>query len=137
MDALGPILVDCSVWVPALRAHGGEAEKQRVAALLAGGRAAVTEIILLELWRGAKPGREQERVAELARDLPLLGSTPAVWQRSNELARRCRKSGFLVPLGDLLVAACAWEYGVTIEQRDIHFEQIQSVLPEGKRILFP
>lgn len=137
MEAVSLVLVDCSVWVPALRAHGGDLEKRRVAGLLTSGRAAVTEIILLELWRGAKPGREQERVAELARDLPLLSMTPAVWQRSYELARRCRKGGFLVPLGDLLVAACAWEHGVTVEQRDVHFEQIQSVLGSDATILIP
>ena len=137
METVNLVLVDCSVWVPALRAHGGELEKRRVADLLTSGRAAVTEIIMLELWRGAKPGREQVRVAELARDLPLLSAIPGVWQRSCELARRCRKGGFLVPLGDLLVAACAWEYGVTVEQRDVHFEQIQSVLGSDATILIP
>ena len=137
MEAVDLILVDCSVWVPALRTHGGESEKRRVATLLVSGRVAVTEIVMVELWRGAKPGREQDRVAELARDLPLLSATPAVWQRSYELARRCRKGGFLVPLGDLLVAACAWEYGVTIEQHDVHFEHIQSVLGSEAAILCP
>jgi predicted nucleic acid-binding protein len=111
-------------------------EKQRVALLLTSGRAALTESILLELWRGAKPGVEQDSVTLFSRDLPLLKTTAGVWEKCFELARRCRAKGFQIPTGDLLVAACAWEYAVVIEQSDTHFEQIQAVLTEAK-ILFP
>jgi predicted nucleic acid-binding protein len=136
MEALNQVLLDSSVLIPALRVGGGKAQKQRVADLLTSGRAALTEPILFELWRGAKPGAEQESVLRLSRDIPLLNITPAVWGKCYELAGRCRVKGFLIPMGDLLVAACAWENGVGVEQTDTHFEQIQSVLPEAK-ILYP
>lgn len=131
MEALSRVLVDSSVLIPALRAGGGQLEKQRVAHLLTNGQAALTEAILLELWRGAKPGVEQDHVALFARDLPLLKTTSGVWEKCFELARRCRAKGFQIPMGDLLVGACAWEYGVVIEQSDTHFEQIQVALPEA------
>jgi len=133
---MSQVLLDSSILIPALRAGGGKVEKQQVTALLASGRAALTESILFELWRGAKPGLEQDGVRQLARDLPVLQTTPAVWEKCFDLARRCRSKGFLIPMGDLLVAACAWEYRVVVEQGDTHFEQIQSVLTEAK-ILFP
>ncbi len=133
---MSSVLVDCSVLIPALRAGGGQFEKQRVAALLTSGRAALTETVLLELWRGAKPGVEQEGITRFARDLPMLKTTSGVWEKCYELARRCRQKGFQIPMGDLLVAACAWEYGAVVEQNDAHFEQIQTVLTEMK-ILFP
>ena len=129
---MSQVLLDSSILIPALRVGGGKDEKQRVAALLTSGRAAVTEAILYELWRGAKPGREQEGVRRLASDLPVLKTTAAVWEKCFELARRCRVKGFQIPMGDMLVAACALEYGVVVEQADTHFEQIQSVLPETK-----
>ena len=130
MEAVSRVLVDSSVLIPALRAGGGREAKQRVANLLTSGRAALTESILLELWRGAKPGVEQDHVNRFARDLPILRTTSGVWEKCFELARRCRAKGFQVPMGDLLVGACAWEHKVVIEQSDIHFEQIQSVLTE-------
>jgi len=136
MEAVSRVLVDCSVLIPALRKSGGKLEKQRVAHLLTSGRAALTESILLELWRGAKPGAEQDSVTQFSRDLPLLKTTAGVWDKCFELARRCRAKGFQIPMGDLLVGACAWEYGVVIEQSDTHFEQIQAILTEAK-ILFP
>jgi len=136
MEAVTRVLLDSSVLIPALRTGGGKSEKQRVAALLTSGRAVLTESILLELWRGAKPGVEQAHVARFSRDLPVLLTTAGVWEKCFELARRCRKKGFQIPMGDLLVGACAWEHGVVIEQSDTHFEQLQSVLTEAK-ILFP
>jgi len=129
------VLLDSSVLIPAFRASGGEVEKQRVAALLTNGQAALTESVLLELWRGAKPGREQERLVDFARTVPLLQTTPAVWDKCYELARRCRAKGFQIPLGDLLVGACAWQYSVAIEQLDVHFEQIQVLIGADAHIL--
>lgn len=131
------VLLDSSVLIPAFRTSGGQVEKQRVAALLTNGQAALTEAVLLELWRGAKPGREQERVVEFARIVPVLHTTPSVWEKCYELARRCRSKGFQIPLGDLLVGACAWDYGVVIEQRDVHFEQIQVLLGTDANVLIP
>lgn len=131
------VLLDSSVLIPALRVSGGKVEKQRVVALLTSGRALMTESVLLELWRGARPGAEQDHVADFARAIPLLQTTAAVWEKCYELARRCRIKGFQIPLGDLLVGACAWEYGVVIEQRDAHFEQIQSAVGTEAQILSP
>lgn len=136
METLSQVLLDSSILIPALRAGGGVIEKQRVAQMLTSGRAALTESILLELWRGSKPGIEQEGVSRFASDLPLLKTTSGVWEKCFELARRCRAKGFQIPMGDLLVGACAWEYRVVIEQNDAHFEQIQAVLSEAK-ILAP
>jgi predicted nucleic acid-binding protein len=136
METLTRVLLDSSILIPALRVGGGGLEKQRVVQWLTNGRAALTESILLELWRGSKPGIEQEGVSRFARDLPLLKTTSGVWEKCFELARRCRAKGFQIPMGDLLVGACAWEYGVVIEQNDSHFEQIQSVLSET-HILVP
>lgn len=137
MERMNLVLLDGSVLIPALREGGGASEKQRVAILLRSGRAALTEAILLELWRGARPGAEQKNVAALAADVPVLQTTEAVWNRCYELARRCRIKGYQVPIGDLLVGACAWEYGVAIEQNDAHFEQIQFALGGEATILSP
>jgi len=137
MEAVTSVLLDCSVLIPALREGGGEVEKARVARLLREGRAALTEAIVLELWRGARAGSEQRRVADLVSGIPVLRTTQGVWERCYELARRCRARGYQVPVGDLLVGACAWEYGVVIEQNDAHFEQIQSVLGKDAVILEP
>lgn len=128
MEAMSPVLLDCSVLIPALREGGGQGEKRRVADLLCNGRAALTEAILLELWRGARAGIEYKHVKAMSENVPVLKTTERVWEKCYELARRCRAKGYQVPMGDLLVGACAWEYGGVIEQNDTHFEQIQAVL---------
>jgi predicted nucleic acid-binding protein len=135
METIDLALMDCSVLIPALREGGGQVEKKRVSRLLCEGRAALTESILLELWRGARPGVEQKHVARLAADLPVLQTTEGVWSKCYELARRGRAKGYHIPMGDLLVGACAWEYGVVVEQNDAHFEQIQALLGNEAIIL--
>ena len=137
MEAVSQVLLDSSVLIPALREGGGQVEKKRVTSLLCSGRAALTEAILLELWRGARPGVEQKHVATLAADIPVLPTTVGVWNKCYELARRCRAKGYQIPFGDLLVGACAWEHGVVVEQNDAHFEQIQSLLGKEANILMP
>ena len=137
MATINLVLLDCSVLIPALREGGGLSEKNRVSSLLRDGRAALTEAILLELWRGARPGVEQQHVATLAADLPVLQTTNGVWLKCYELARRGRSKGYQIPIGDLLVGACAWEHGAAVEQNDTHFEQIQSLLGNEASILLP
>jgi predicted nucleic acid-binding protein len=40
-----------------------------------------------------------------------------------------REKGVAVPVTDLLVAACAWHHGVSIEHHDSHLDLIATFAP--------
>jgi predicted nucleic acid-binding protein len=118
-------LIDTSAWVEALRTDGDREVRRRVAGLLTEGRACLAEIVLLELWNGARGDREKSELARIEQRLPVLDTNRNVWSHAYELARVCRAQGATVPATDLLVYACARIHGTEIEQCDEHFEVIR------------
>ncbi|PWB78674.1 MAG: hypothetical protein C3F08_08205 [Candidatus Methylomirabilota bacterium] len=65
----GWVLIDTSAWIHALRPSGNVAVREQVRALLAEGRAATCEMIVLELAGGA---RTEGEYRELCEDLKAL-----------------------------------------------------------------
>lgn len=114
-------LVDTSAWVHALRRKGNAQIRERVRALLEGDEALWCDMVRVELWHGARGGQEQQVLQDLERDLPLLPTTQEVWNDAVDLARKAHAKGYTVPAPDLVIAACARQYGVEIEHDDSHF----------------
>ncbi len=121
------VLIDTSSWVEALRSKGSKTVRERVLTLLTDGRAAVCEVVLVELWNGAWGDYEKRKLAELEKDIPCLDTTPAVWDTARTLARKCRKAGETVPTVDLIITACAVTYGAGLEHCDAHIDAILQV----------
>lgn len=92
------------------------------------GEAVLSELVLLELWNGARGVREQSFLRAIEADLEILPTTPEVWALASDLARSCRRVGTTVPATDLVIAACARYHGVDLLHRDEHFTQIERVL---------
>jgi hypothetical protein len=120
-----PILIDTSAWIEALRPEGDEAVRREVRAALEDGAAVFCDLVLLELWNGARGPRERRYLEELERELDVVPTTDEVWERSRDLARRCRSEGATIPATDLLIAACAEHHGATLLHRDDHFDRIR------------
>lgn len=118
-------LIDTSSWVEALRTDGDRDVRRRVAGLLTEGRACLAEIVLLELWNGARGDRERSELARIEQTLAVLETSRAVWNLASDLARACRAQGATVPATDLLVYACARHHATEIEHCDEHFEVIR------------
>ena len=57
----------------------------------------------------------------MEQSLPSLSITGAVWDLACSLGERARTSGLNVPTVDLIVFACAQEYGVGLEHNDRHY----------------
>lgn len=119
------VLVDTSAWIEALRLEGDEAVRREVRVAIEDGVAVFCDLVLLELWNGARGQRERKYLASLERELETLPTTEEVWERARELARECRQSGITVPATDLLIAACAATHGASLLHRDRHFEEIE------------
>jgi hypothetical protein len=120
----GPVLVDTSAWIEALRPQGDERVRREVRSAVEDGDAAFCDLVLLELWNGSGGEAERSYLSALERELQCLPTTAEVWRHGRELAIRCRGAGLSVPATDLLIAACASHHGVTLLHRDRHFDQI-------------
>jgi predicted nucleic acid-binding protein len=119
-------LVDTSAWVEYLRSGKNETA-ENVEALMLTDEAAWCDMVMLELWNGARGQEEKRKLAELSAIAPRLETANEVWELAHRLAARCRDKGKTVPAADVLVAACATYHEVELEHKDGHFEVILSL----------
>lgn len=123
-------LVDTSAWVEYLRA-GQNVVAENVESLVLSDDAAWCDMVLLELWNGARGSAEKRKLAELSAVILRLDTTAKVWELSHRLAACCRDKGQTIPATDILVAACATYHSVELEHKDNHFDII---LPMAKNL---
>ena len=123
------VLVDTSSWIHFLRPDGDATVRARVSAALEAGVACWCPIVRLELWNGATGDREKKVLREFERLIPELPITPAAWSDACESARHCRTAGVTVPATDLLINACAFHHGATLEHADRDFGLIVRAAP--------
>ena len=117
-------LIDTSAWVEALRSDGDEAVRSRVEGLLKAGQAILCDIVILELWNGARGEYERSKLRQITETLECVPTTDAVWTTANSLATTCRTQGITVPPTDLLVAATARVHRLELLEADSHFRRI-------------
>lgn len=118
-------LVDTSSWIEYLRGRNN-AVANRVRDLMREDEAALCEMTLVELWNGAQGDAERRALRELQEVLPLLPIGSAVWLKAMSVAQKCRGAGVTVPAADVVMAACAFHYGVELEHCDGHFGAIKA-----------
>ena len=121
------ILIETSCWIEALRKDGRPQIRERIRHLMQEGCAAWCEIILLELWNGARGNYEREFLEQLEKEIPLLPITSEVWRKAYGLAQKCRKAGHTIPATDLLISACARHHAVSLESTDSHFDLLRRI----------
>jgi predicted nucleic acid-binding protein len=117
-------LVDTSAWIEVLRRDGDQDVRDAVADATRQRKAAICDMVLLELWAGASGAHERAVIAQMSTDLECLRIDDDVWKSAHALAQACRAAGATVPGPDLLIAACAEYYGVEVLERDAHFARI-------------
>lgn len=127
------VLIDTSSWIEALRQTGNTEVRERVTSLMISGRAAWCDMVIVELWNGARGDYEKQKLKELEKEILSLQITTAVWQKAKILAQRCRQSGQTVPSADLVISACALSHNVAIEHCDDHINFILKAHSAGKR----
>ena len=120
-------LVDTSSWIEALRTDGNKRVAGRVKRLLVDGFACWNEMILLELWNGARGEYERRSLAEMERDIEVLPITSSVWQKAYGIARLARKKGLTIPYTDLVIFASARYYKIPLEHCDNHYSVLEKL----------
>lgn len=116
------VLVDSSAWIEALRERGDAATRRRVGELVAAGEARICDLVLVELWNGARGREDHETLRRIEADVEMVPTTAGVWSEARRLARESRSAGLTIPAADLVVAACAAEHRLGILHRDTHFD---------------
>jgi predicted nucleic acid-binding protein len=116
-------LVDTSSWIEYLRGHQNETAL-RVKDLLRRDLAGWCDLIAVELWNGVRPAQEKNALHELEAAVTNFELSAEVWQKARRLALRSRESGLTVPVNDIIITACAANYGLEIECLDAHFAKL-------------
>jgi len=122
------ILLDTSVWVRFLR-RGADADLVgRVAAWLAQGRAATTELVKVELLQAARTEDDYQRLGHRLEALPNYRADEAVFRDAARNGFKLRRSGVIIPTVDLVIATIAQRAGATLAHFDRHYEMAAPVL---------
>ena len=123
------VLIDTSAWIEAIRRDGRQEVASRVQEALRAGEALFCELVLVELWNGARSQQDQRLLRQLEAELETRSIDAGVWARAKELARHCRASGLTLPAADLVIAACAEAHGLELLHCDGHVDQLREVSP--------
>lgn len=116
------VLIDTSAWIDALRPTGDALVREQVRHLLAEGRAAVCEMIILELAGGTRTEGEYQELCEDLEALQQFPITASVWRSAYWMAHTARRKGLSIPATDHLIAAVAVNYPCRLLHRDKHFD---------------
>lgn len=117
-------LVDTSAWIESLRQDGDVSVRAQVAMLLKAGQVVLCDMVILELWNGARGEDERTKLRQIITTLHRVPTNEEVWIRAQNLATTCRTQGITVPSTDLLIAATARVHKLTLLEADRHFQMI-------------
>jgi predicted nucleic acid-binding protein len=116
------ILIDSSIYIGWLR------QKRSPALLLEShartGEVATCGIVRAEVLRGISDLAAKNDLNGFFDLLPEIPTTSAVWHSATELAWELDRKGIVLPLPDLVVAACALSMEATVITTDTHFAKI-------------
>ncbi len=119
-------LIDTTIWVLYFR---GEKElEDKIKSLILEERAITTEIVILEVLRGAKSQKEYNQLYADFTALPILRLNNIIWEKSYKVGFKLRKMGINVPLADILIATIASHYNCSLLHRDKHFPLMKEVI---------
>lgn len=116
-------LIDTSSWIDYLRNLESETSN-RVEELVLTDEAGWCDMTAVELWNGARGSKEKRDLGDLEKEITVFPVDKDVWHVARRLATACRDSGLNVPPADIIIAACARNFGLELEHCDAHFEKI-------------
>jgi predicted nucleic acid-binding protein len=128
MNASSVSLIDSSAWIEVLRGTATVSLREKVTQALESKIAAISEPIWLELSRGIRGKKEAAHLDSLRILCVWLPFTSDCWEKANVIAKTCTAAGINLPLGDILVAACARTHQVDLIENDRHFAMIDKAM---------
>lgn len=116
------ILVDSTVYIDWLR---GRVEPLKHLRPWVESRSAFTcGVVRAEVVRGVLDEEQKSRTHELFDLLHEIPTDARLWVEASELAWVLDRQGIVIPLTDIVIAACARRAGATVITTDSHFSRI-------------
>jgi hypothetical protein len=116
-------LIDSTIWVRFLRGQD-PALKEKLSALIFKDKALTTEIIIMEILRGAVSKKEFDYLRDDFTALPKVSMDTKSWNIAWRLGFELRKSGLTLPAVDGCLASIAMANNLVILHSDKHFKMI-------------
>ena len=117
---------------------GPPEEMRRILTVLVGaGRAAITEMIRLEVVAGARSVQELEGFRADLGSVPCLATTPREWRQAEEMSFALSRAGRRAAAADTLISAVAVSYRIPLWHADSDFERVRSAISSFQTFWYP
>jgi predicted nucleic acid-binding protein len=126
------VLVDTTVWIEFLR--GGSETGKSIEVLAKADRIVVAGVVIYELTQGIKSEKDRLKIVELLSSLHYIDMSKDLWEAAGVLSRSLKNRGTNLPMSDILLAATALEYKLSLFTLDKHFDsmpEVQRYFPEA------
>ena len=120
------VIVDTSVWIPALKSKDAP-EKAEIRRLVLAREAAIVGIVLVEILRGAKDRGDFDELLDQLQAAVILDDDEESWLLASQILFDLRRSGQSIPMPDAVIAAHAILGDHSLYTSDQHFQRIPSV----------
>ena len=123
------MLIDSSAWIASLSGQPLTIKQEISGLLIPSQRAAINEIIRLEILTGARDEAHFADLKEQLLSIHLLPVTEEVWHLAERTRFALRRKGFSISVPDAIIASCAMVYGCELFHWDQHFDLIAKHAP--------
>lgn len=123
------VIIDTSAWIASFQREGDTELKGLVKRLITEQDVLLPGIIKAEFLRGAKDGKEYEKLSDLLKGLTYLPVEDNFWGRLSRFSFELFRKGLTVPLTDTYIALIAIENDVPVVHKDKHFDLIAQKKP--------
>lgn len=123
------VLIDSSAWIASLVGQPTGMAHEIGSALIPAQRAAINEIIRLEILTGAQDEAHFMDLQEQLFGIHFLPVTDDVWQLAERTRFMLRRKGLRASVPDILIASCAMVYGCELLHLDERFDLIAKHAP--------
>ncbi len=117
------VIIDSSVWIPALRNKDSQ-EKADVSRLVQEGEAAIVGMVMAEILRGARNQADFDELHDQLLAASFVEDNAESWVLASQVLLDLKLKGQLIPFADAVIAAQALLGDHVVFTHDEHFERV-------------
>lgn len=122
------VLVDTSAWIEFFRKRESSVSLM-VGEYLKLNQACYTGPIAIELFQGAKTGKEVEVIDQLLETIHHVEITRSHYHHAGQIGHKAARSGKIFSVVDLILAVVAHDEQLRLLSLDTHFKEISQFCP--------
>ena len=89
-------------------------------------------VIRAEVLRGILSQKIRNDLSDLFDVIPEIPTNPRLWREVADLAWRMDRKGKVIPLTDVIIAACSMWVGATVISEDRHFAMVPGLKTQSR-----